>query len=198
MKEARSSARRRRRATCGHRFAASAHSHTRSTVHPALRSVRTTSRSRVLLRENFAAQYAARVAGCVACRGQPCQKHPSTNTATFAARKTKSGFPNTRCCRRQPVIPCARSSAIIRSSVAAFPLPRIAAITALRFALVKMSVPTYFAGGSTRSLRSLRITKHPAHDSICSRRKISVIRAVSASRPALGRRTSSRPRCVPG
>ena len=135
----RPSARITRRAVPGHRFFPSAHSHTRSTVQPARRSVRVTSRSRAALRENFAAQKAARVAGCVACRGQPCQKHPSTNTATRSLRKTKSGFPNTRAFRRQPVISCARSSAIIRSSVAAFPLPRMRAITALRFTLVKMS-----------------------------------------------------------
>ena len=43
-----------------------------------------------------------------------------------------------RCRLLRPVMPCARNSAIIRASVSLFPRPRIADITALRFARVKM------------------------------------------------------------
>ena len=131
-----------RRANCGQRSSfASAHSHTRTTRQPAERNVRVTSRSRATLPSNFGSQNSRRLFGVAAnlhlgCR---CQKQPSTNTATRSRRKTKSGLPKTRAFRRQPVIPCARNSAIIRSSVSLFPFPRIADITALRLALVKMS-----------------------------------------------------------
>ncbi len=111
----------------------------RTTVQPALRSERVTFRSRSVFRASFAFQNARFPAGIVPCLAQPCQKQPSTNTATRSRRKTKSGLPKTGAFRRQPVMPCARISAMSRSSVARFPLERIAAITALRFFLVKMS-----------------------------------------------------------
>jgi hypothetical protein len=40
--------------------------------------------------------------------GQPCQKQPSTKTASRCRRKTKSGLPGNEGCRRQPVNPLAR------------------------------------------------------------------------------------------
>jgi len=51
----------------------------------------------------------------------------------------KSGFPNTGCPRRQPVIRCWRNNFIKASSVSLLPLPRIRDMTAERFALVKTS-----------------------------------------------------------
>src|SRR5690606_40133745 len=48
------------------------------------------SSSRARFRANLAAQYLALVFGSVWCSGQPCQKHPSTNTATFARGNTRS------------------------------------------------------------------------------------------------------------
>ena len=116
-----------------------AHSQMRRTVQPEARSARVTVRSRSAFRASFAAHHAARVTGLVAWRGQPCQKQPSTNTATFSARKMKSGLPGSGAPRRQPVMPCSRISAMRRSSVARFPLERMSAMTALRFAGVKTS-----------------------------------------------------------
>jgi hypothetical protein len=117
------------------------HSHTRNTRQPLLRNARVTSRSRALLRLSFAAHQSERVFGKGACfgLGQPCQKQPSTNKATRSWRKTKSGLPNIRAFRRQPMMRCARKSEIIRISVSLFPLPRIADITALRLVGVKTS-----------------------------------------------------------
>ena len=89
------------------------------------------------------------------CLGQPCQKQPSTNTATQEARKTKSGrtfdlvfetpLPGARAssrratCLRQPVMPAARISRASRTSVSRFPRERMRLITSLRLALEKMS-----------------------------------------------------------
>ena len=182
----------RRRSSC---------SQMRSTRQPALRSVRLASRSRCLLPRIFASQNACRDFGRVKCRGHPCQKQPSTNTASLSFGKTKSGLTeNVRTrltvedaeaaefrskgisCRpswlflrvlrelcgknptparpdlppgiwlpasgrrdpidtdlRQPVIPFARKTAISRSSVSLFPLPRMQLITAERLVLVKTS-----------------------------------------------------------
>ena len=133
------------------RVRVSAHSHTRSTRQPALRRVRVTSRSRCAFRASFASHHAARVAGFVACRGQPCQKHPSTKTASVAARKTKLGFPKTRALRRQQVIPCLRLRAMSRSSVARLSSEQMRDITSLRFAFVKTSATGYTSTVSTVS-----------------------------------------------
>jgi hypothetical protein len=104
-----------------------------------LRSSRVTNRSRFRFRAIFALQNSRRVAGMRQCRAHPCQKHPSTNTAIRSFGKTKSGLPNTGLFRLQPVMPCSRKIPIIRSSVPRFPQDRIAAITSLRFFLVKTS-----------------------------------------------------------
>ena len=42
----------------------------------------------ILVSQNFLFVF-----GRMLCLGQPCQKHPSTNTATLAAGNTMSGFP---------------------------------------------------------------------------------------------------------
>lgn len=65
-------------------------SHARNTNHPACLSVRFVSKSRRRLASIFSRQNWAFAFGQVACRGQPCQKHPSTNTATRARRNTMS------------------------------------------------------------------------------------------------------------
>lgn len=117
------------------------HSQILTTFQPCFLSVAVTSKSRLALRASFSFHQDARVAGTGACfgLGQPCQKHPSTNTATRSGQKMKSGFPNTFCRRRQPVIRYRRKIAIKRTSVPRFPLPRIAAMTALRFSAVNTS-----------------------------------------------------------
>jgi hypothetical protein len=78
--------------------------------------------------------------------GHPCQKHPSTNTAILSRRKTKSGLPNNCCRRRQPRIPFARNTLIMRNSVSRLPLLRICDITAERFSGVKTSAITSLRG----------------------------------------------------
>ena len=135
----RASERAMRAAVCELRARVNAHSHTRSTVQPAARRARETARSRCAFRASFGCQYARRDEGTRPWRGQPCQKQPSTNTATFSARKTKSGLPGSGAPRRQPVMRCSRINAIKRSSVARFPRERMSDITALRFARVNTS-----------------------------------------------------------
>jgi len=96
-----------------------------NTYQPARRNVRVTTASRARLPESFRRQNARLYFGFVACLGQPCQKHPSTNTASLSFRKTKSGLPNTGWLRRQPVMPCRRHNFASASSVSLFPRPRI-------------------------------------------------------------------------
>ena len=111
------------------------------TVQPCARKVRVTSRSRMRFEESFLNQKSAFPLGMGECFGfgQPCQKQPSTKTATRSRRNTRSGLPKIACRRLQPVIPCVRKSAIIRSSVSLLPLPRMRAMTSLRFSGVKTS-----------------------------------------------------------
>lgn len=82
-------------------FRASSCSHTRKTRQPAARSVRVTNWSRAWLRVIFSRQNFALFFGCV-----PCLGHPSTKTATFSFRKTKSGLPASFDPRRPPMMPC--------------------------------------------------------------------------------------------
>ena len=108
-----------------------------------------------MLRANFLFQKARLALGCVPCLGQPCQKQPSTKTASRSLEKTKSGltlnfrfllsdFPISLC-RRQPVMRCRRNNFASASSVSLFPRPRIRDITSERLALVKTSGIERFA-----------------------------------------------------
>lgn len=66
-------------------------SQNRRTRQPASVSRRTVSESRARLREIFAGQYSALCWKVFRpCSGQPCQKHPSMNTATWTFVKTMS------------------------------------------------------------------------------------------------------------
>jgi hypothetical protein len=71
-------------------------SQTRSGSHPFSFSASSTWRSRSRLRFIFAPQKSAFVLGHEPCVGQPCQKHPSTKTATRSRAKRKSGDPGKR------------------------------------------------------------------------------------------------------
>jgi hypothetical protein len=82
-----------RRAKLASRLGVRSHSQTRSTRQPARRRKRVVAKSRILFPVSFGPQYSGREAGNRKCRGQQCQKQPSTNTASFWARKTKSGLP---------------------------------------------------------------------------------------------------------
>lgn len=66
-------------------------SHTLMTFQPSRSSRSLVSRSRSRFVSIFSRQNAALFAGHVACSGQPCQKHPSTKTATRDGPKTMSG-----------------------------------------------------------------------------------------------------------
>jgi hypothetical protein len=124
---------------------AKAHSQMRMTAQPDARKARVTARSRSAFRASFVTQKSKRLFGVRACRGHPCQKHPSTKMATRSALKIKSGLPGSGAPRRQPVTPAARMSAIILSSVEALPLPRTRDILSDRSAAVSVSATVTFS-----------------------------------------------------
>jgi len=74
-----------------------------TTRHPCARSARFTFLSLARFPFNFLCQKPRLCRGCVPCFGQPCQKHPSTKTATRCLRNAKSGLPNKAILRRHPV-----------------------------------------------------------------------------------------------
>jgi hypothetical protein len=80
-----------------------------------------TIRSRRRFRSSFAAQNSRLFTGMEPWAGHPCQKQPSTKTASRARRNTKSGLPKTFARLRQPVILWSRKIDTNRNSVARFP-----------------------------------------------------------------------------
>jgi hypothetical protein len=74
-------------------FPLSSCSQTRRTFHPIARKALATRLSRLIFPEIFALQKSTLVAGTDRQRRHPCQKHPSTNTANFTPRNTRSGLP---------------------------------------------------------------------------------------------------------
>ena len=62
------------------------------TAHPLCSSLSRCRTSRALLSSIFSSHQAECVFGNRKCRGHPCQKQPSTNTHTLAARKTMSAL----------------------------------------------------------------------------------------------------------
>lgn len=120
-------------------FLVSSCSQIRRTFQPLRRKVKLTSLSLVLLAVSLRDQNSRLFVGIFECFGQPCQKQPSTNTATFNFGNTKSGLPNSLKLRLQPVKPSDLNRAINFNSVSLFPLPRIRDITELRFSIVKTS-----------------------------------------------------------
>lgn len=97
-------------------------SQTRMTLHPALPRRASVSRSRLTFAASLSLHHAAFDLGAEPCSGQPCQKHPSTKTATRARVKTRSarrrspgiGWQSTR--YRSPS-PCTRRRMIISGAV---------------------------------------------------------------------------------
>jgi hypothetical protein len=112
----------------------------RRTVQPLARKARVTSVSRARFLASFVSQKSVLFLGFVACVGQECQKHPSTNIASLSFRKTKSGLPNTAWCLLQPVMPPIRSNFASAISVSLLPRPRILDMTSERFSFVKTSL----------------------------------------------------------
>ena len=99
------------------------------TFQPQVRSERFTSPSRCTFLATFRFQYARFDAGMRQCCGQPCQKHPSTNTATRRDGKTKSGLPINGNPRLHPLTPCCLKMSSMASSVLRLPLKRTCAMT---------------------------------------------------------------------
>ncbi len=101
----------------------------RSTLNPFVSRVSVILWSRWLFRSIFAFQKHLFFEGMCPQLGQPCQKQPSTKTASSASEKKKSGFPRTSFAfKRQPPIPVLTRAYLRRFSVVALPLPRTAAI----------------------------------------------------------------------
>lgn len=98
------------------------HSQIRRTFQPASFRKRVTWTSRCLFLANFSLQSVALVCG-VRLRPQlwPCQKQPSTKTATLALENIKSGLPSKLEPRRHPVIPADLISSISLCSVVLLP-----------------------------------------------------------------------------
>jgi hypothetical protein len=136
----RARARRNRARSLSSRSCARSCSHIRTTVHPAERKARDTTRSLSLVRVNFGTQNPFRDLGNRAWRGHPCQKQPSTNSATRLWRQTKSGEPSSRARRRQPTIPAVRNTSISLNSVLLLPEPRTRDMRLERSARVSVSI----------------------------------------------------------
>ena len=120
----------------------SEHSRMRTTLYPKTTSSRVTFLSRftfasILLRQNVLWVFGKRLLLQIR---HPCQKHPSTNTATLYFGKTKSGCPTSLELRRHPVIPYSRNNATSLSSVLLFPFERILDIISERFFFDTVSI----------------------------------------------------------
>jgi hypothetical protein len=106
---------------------ATLHSRTRRTDQPARRSRWETLESRRMFASIFCRQNFLLLRGRY-LHGQPCQKHPSTNTATFRPGHAKSGRPAIGQCFRYPRRPAARRIRPNANSVVRFPFERTEAI----------------------------------------------------------------------
>ena len=116
-------------------------SQNRKTCQPSFRSRRLTVVSRLLLPRIFLFQKERLEEGIVRQRLHPCQKHPSTKTATFSRSKAKSGLPSTSFAfMRQPDNLAAISLLLNRCSVDRVPLPLFFDMIEERFSFEKTSV----------------------------------------------------------
>lgn len=79
--------------------------------------IRTFLLSRIRFRSILFFQNDVRVEGMCPQRGHPCQKHPSTNTASRRFRKKKSGLPVILGWRVQPLMPVRTSAILNKTSV---------------------------------------------------------------------------------
>lgn len=128
----------------------------RKTVQPLDLSSLVTMRSRALFLVTLAFQYGLLLFGNLKCFGHPCQKQPSTKTATLDSGKAKSGRPGKGRCLRHPTIRCFQRIFSKRPSVSSLPNDRIAAITTDRLCLLNMS-----AIGGPINPNSLMATRLP-------------------------------------
>jgi hypothetical protein len=120
------------------------HSLILKTFHPSLRSRPLTDRSLFWLPSIFAFQKARFCLGSRKHLGHPCQKQPSTNTATLCFWNEKSGRPGIGKCLLQPLIPSAFINFASRTSVFWLPLARIRDMINERLVFVKVSIAQVF------------------------------------------------------
>ena len=100
---------------------------------PPCARTRFTSPPRAMFRAILASQYARFCLGIRRQFSQPCQKQPSTKTATAFAANQKSGTPETsRGWSSQPLMPPLTSAIRSRTSVERFPRERTLLICRLR------------------------------------------------------------------
>lgn len=140
--------------------------HILTTVHPLSLSFSPTIRSRLRFATNLAFQNSALLAGLVPHRGHACQKQPSTNTATRARGKAKSGVPGNARWRRQPEMRCCRNRDRRASSVFLLPRDLTLLISQERFFLLKTSA---IAGSERRQGGSVdRLDRHASTANVAS------------------------------
>jgi hypothetical protein len=100
--------------------------------------------SRCRLRAIFAFQNGLRVLGVWPHFGQPCQKQPSTNTASRGRGKKKSGRPATPVgCIRHPAMPARTRPSLRGHSVERLLLPRMDDIIRERVVLTPVNWPSF-------------------------------------------------------
>lgn len=115
------------------------HSRIRSTLHPSDLSRLPKWLSRLMFRRIFASHHRAFVRGVRLRQLCPCQKHPSTKTATLSRCQTKSGRPGSCEPLRQPARCSLRSIDMSLNSVDAFRELRILDMIAERLIPPKVS-----------------------------------------------------------
>src|SRR5260370_10944685 len=116
-------------------------SHTLIVLIPFAFSSRATPRARFLFPSIFDRQYLRFALGSRRHRGHPCQKQPSTKTATRRFGNQKSGCPVTRRgCICQPLIPRLTRASLNRLSVERLPIDRTFDLRKLRSSLLRTSM----------------------------------------------------------
>lgn len=116
-------------------------SHTLRTRMSMARRSRATRRARLLFPSTLDLQYPRFPLGSRRHLGHPCQKHPSTKSATRALLNQKSGWPRiARGWSRQPFTSALTSANRRRPSVDLFPTERTLDINSLRSHLVRLSM----------------------------------------------------------
>ena len=133
-------------------FEATLHSRTRRTDQPARRSRWETRESRRMFASIFSRQNLLLLRGRY-LHEHPCQKHPSTNTATFRPGQAKSGRPEIGQCFRYPRRPAAQSIRPSANSVVRLPFERTEAMILDRISLETWSM-RYYLGVANETSRA--------------------------------------------
>jgi hypothetical protein len=133
-------------------FELTLHSRTRITDQPARRSRWETLESRCMFASIFSFQNLLLLRGRY-LHEHPCQKHPSTNTATFRLGHAKSGRPTIGQCFRYPRRPDAQRIRPNANSVVLLPLERTEAMILDRISMETWSMRhlLWVANGTSRA-----------------------------------------------